>query len=72
MWPFKKREETVGGPCKALSGRLWGYRCDLEKGHELPHKATVSVTTNGWGKVVGRTTVEWPSRVILPAEEVRP
>ena len=61
MWPFRSKPDD-GKPkrCGATSGLLMGYQCSLEKGHVLPHEAITSVTRDGSGHEVGRSTTRWP------------
>ncbi len=50
--------------CRAISGSLWGCRCELEEGHALPHEATISRTfTHDWRgeRETGRRIIRWPA-----------
>lgn len=66
LWPWKRtrREKPSDGRCKAMSGAIIGYRCELSKGHPLPHEAVKSIThTERFGERYesGRTTIRWPA-----------
>lgn len=45
--------------CRAVSGFMFGYRCDQRDKHDPPHEATIEITHNQLGGEIGRKVIRW-------------
>lgn len=57
---YTRPRPRPGQQCQSVSGLLFGYRCELDDGHEGKHEALIQWSTNSLtGERVSETKALW-------------